>query len=115
MKSKEKFLEIVTAGDVDEVWVNFQNPFTEDHEKDGEEFYVYKSIKEVGEKALADCALRLESFFAPKLNSNNEEEVLTVNLSSVIVTNKEDWGRTKFENNKSKLTLIYRKGEGILG
>lgn len=115
MKSKEEFLKIVEAGDVDEVWVNFSNPFTEDHEKRGDKFYVYKAVKELGDIGLAKCELRLEAFFAPKLDSDEEDDVLSVELVSRSLIDKKDWVYEEFKQEEDSLTLIYKKGVGIIG
>lgn len=114
MLDRKKFLNICEECNVDEVWVNFENPFTQEHDKQGEEVFVCEWSNEAQGRGISNADSKLTGFFAPKYNSEDEDEILSVDLWCRIVTNSNEYSSEKFAQEKDKLLLIYRKGDGVI-
>ena len=72
---KEEFLKVCREFDIQEVYVNFDNPFSEVHESRGEKLYVVPNLNQVD-----SGVINLEFVFAPNLRSDDEDIVMSVDL-----------------------------------
>lgn len=114
MKDKNILLRILEEADIDELWVNFKDPFVGDHDKEGERFYICNYNAAIGDRKLSDCHFKVWAFFAPNMDSDEEEDVLSVYSQGRIITNDSGWVK-EFESEKPILTLLYKKGVGMIG
>jgi hypothetical protein len=117
MKDLKVLEEILIKYDVDELWINFKDPFGEDHDKYYEEFYIVKLNAHILNNAdFMHADYDITCFFAPKFASDEDEEMQSVEIASNYVAGKEPDHLEGFEKEKvdKKLTLLYRKGEGFL-
>ena len=107
---KYQFLEVCRNYDIQEVYINFDNPFTEIHEKWGEEIYVVPK-NPVGTSG----ALYLEFVFAPNYASDDKEAVMSIGICTTIIKETGEKKEEILQNLKnSGFKLIYSLKEGIL-
>lgn len=114
-KVKEEFVEICTQFDFREVWINFDNPFSEEHNEDGKDVYVVPTSNNV-RRTLSGCD-KLWVLFAPKIDSDNDDEVASVGLDVYWTEEEKDksWGAVTPDEvrSNSTLRLLYTKEGGI--
>ena len=106
---KDKFLKICSDYRIQEVYVNFDNPFTEPHEKWGEEMWVVPAIDNHGSTGLSS----LLCLFAPAMNSEDESEIIEVGLECHAVRKDSSLTRDEIIADAS-FKLIYTKERGIV-
>lgn len=111
MTRKELFLKSVLECDIDEVWVNFQNPFEGVHSSSNERFLVYKKDAFLGDADLGDASLLLPVAFGGDLESTD----FTTDLATHVIYGKDSRAMQCFDQYKRDCYLLYRKGDGIIG
>ena len=98
---KRKFLDICREHEVHEVWINFDNPFTEFHETEGDILCYHSDQHEAG--------LKFIELFAPQVGSNELNNAwLSVYGTSHKSNLKEDI------LHKQGFKLLFIKEDGIL-
>ena len=106
---KDEFLKVCKNFDIQEVYVNFDNPFNEVHQTCGDKIYVVPNQNNLG-----SGAVQLEFVFAPSLHSDDEDIVMSVGIESGLILKTGDEKSTFINNILNKgFKKLYSSKEGI--
>lgn len=111
MTRRELFLKYVTMYDIDEVWINFQNPFEGTHTSCNEKVLIYKRSADIGSSDMSDAAANIPEAFGGDMESTD----CTTDLVSLSFPGKYAGVDKLFAEYKKDCYLLYRKGDDIIG
>lgn len=119
MDKREQLLDICTKCDLDEVWVNFENPFDRGLDElynEGDRVIFTKDIGICFDKSINVAFNELQDLFASpsdwdKWDEYNDKLNLCVNPFYL----RESGVKEEYDRIIGDFTCLYRKGVGLLG
>lgn len=115
MTNKEKLLQILHDFDVDELWVSFEDLYSEDHTSDNDYILAVKRNATYADHGFKQIWSPLMRFFASSFDDNDDAIAGSVYTTVDIVCGKEELSMQVFNRHKSKCHLVYTKGRGLIG